>query len=130
MEASRRLGNLRGRAAALLAYHTSPSSASQSSTTIEDLRELLRHLNRVKRDEVLPRDLEREVHEKEEHADGDGFELEPNDKREMEGLENALGSIGGGTAREDVNVREGELLDQLESNLARIEEGLRASKSA
>lgn len=85
----------------------------------------------MKRDDILPKDIEREIHEKEEHADGDGFELEMNDKREMEGLENALAGIGQNReGEEEGKLREGELLDHLECSLARIENGLRAARSA
>lgn len=138
VEAARRLGNLRGRAAALLAYHTSQQSQQSHQTPtstaatshIEKLRDLLRTLNGVKRDDILPKDLEREIHEKEEHADGDGFELDINEQREMEGLENALAGIGNEESKEGGKMREAELLDHLESSLARIENGLRAARSA
>lgn len=85
----------------------------------------MRDLNRIKRDDILPRDLEREIHEKEEHETGDnGFELEMNDKREMEGLENALEGIGeaGGDGKRE---REGALLDSLEERLRGLETALR-----
>lgn len=129
MEAARKLGKLRGRAAALLAFYTSPSPSQGAapSSVIEELRDLLREMNGVKRDDILPRDTEREEHEREEHEDG-GFELDTTDNRGMEGLENALASIGDGS--KDQKLREGELLDHLESRLVAIEGNLRAPTSA
>ncbi|WWD00549.1 hypothetical protein V866_007483 [Kwoniella sp. B9012] len=109
---SRRVGSLRGKAAALLAIHlnsTSPSATHSSKDLEESLRELIKTLGRMKRDEILPEDQERIQHEKEEHeGDEDGFELDRNDKRDMEVLENTLEMLGGssnggksGSAKED-----------------------------
>lgn len=86
----------------------------------------------MRRDDILPRDVEREEHEKEEHADQDGdgehaFELEVNDQREMEGLEQALEGFGTASRPPDAGKREGELLDDLERRLEAIEEELRGS---
>jgi hypothetical protein len=86
-------------------------------------------LNRVKRDVVLPIDKEREEHDREEHGDDDdGFELEGNDKRVMEGLENALESLGAESGPREMDgegkKREGELLDELAGRLEVLEKEL------
>lgn len=86
---------------------------------IDSVRDLIKDLSRVKRTQVLPRDLEREKHEQEEHGDYT-FELDQNEKREMEGLEDALGAMGNGGDRG--GLREEALLEQLEGRL----EGLKA----
>jgi hypothetical protein len=89
-------------------------------------------LNRVKRDVVLPVDREREEHDREEHGhDDDGFELEGNEKRDMEGLENALESLGAESGPPETNgegkKREGELLDELAGRLEVLGKGLLVS---
>jgi len=75
----------------------------------------------VKRTEVLPIDIEREEHERDEHGDDNAFELEGNEKRDMEGLENALESLGSGNESAAVGKREDELLKELEGRLERLE---------
>lgn len=132
---SRQLGGMRGRASALLALHTTlrplPPSAS---SLLEDLRDLIRDLNKVKRAEVLPIDVEREEHERDEHGgEGDehAFELEGNEKRDMEGLENALQGLGAnGSGTENEGKREEELLEDLRMRLEKIELDLKAAGSA
>jgi hypothetical protein len=124
---SRRLGNLRGQANALLSYLTRPNSGSPE--LVESARELVQDLARVKRVQVLPRDLERERHEQEEHGGDDTFELEPTDNREMEGLEDALGSLGAngkGAVNESKALREAELLDSLQAKLEELKQRVKA----
>ncbi|WVW78494.1 hypothetical protein I302_100449 [Kwoniella bestiolae CBS 10118] len=124
---SRRVGALRGKAAALLAIHLSSSSTSSatshSSKDLEEsLREIVKELGRLKRDEVLPEDRERIQHEKEEHGDGgdDGFELDRNDRRDMEDLENTLEMMGGGSVKETKD--DGEMVvERLEVRLKELE---------
>lgn len=100
---------------------------------MDKLRELVVDLGRVRRDDILPPDVEREEHEREEHADpdGEGFELDLNDKREMEGLERALEGVSTtpavGSEIQGKGKREGELLDDLERRLAEAETELRGS---
>jgi hypothetical protein len=112
---SRRLGNLRGKAAALLAIH----SIRSSPTNLDTLKDYIRDLNRVKRVDILSIDREREEHERDEHGDG-GYELDGNDKRDMEGLESALDNLGSKGAGK----REEELLEELEGRLEALERGL------
>jgi hypothetical protein len=118
---SRHLGNLRGKAAALLALHTIRSS----STNLDTLKDYIRDLNRVKRVDILRIDKEREEHERDEHGDG-GYELDGNDKRDMEGLENALDNLGAGRGGK----REEELLSELEERLDVLERELKTSTTA
>jgi hypothetical protein len=83
---------------------------------------------RVKRVQVLPRDMERELHEQEQHGGEDVFELEPTEGREMEGLEDALGSLGStrkSTSNSVETLREQALLDLLEKRLNELKEGQR-----
>lgn len=87
----------------------------------------MRDLNKVKRDDILPRDTEREQHEREEHETPDEV-LATNESREMEGLENALegmtnGAAGGGL--QGGGLREGALLDDLERRLGEVEAQLK-----
>jgi uncharacterized protein YPO0396 len=115
---SRRLGNMRGKAAALLAFHT-----LRSTPNLDELRDFVRDLNKVKRIDILSIDKEREEHERDEHADG-GYELDGNEKRDMEGLENALDSLGG---EEKGGKREEELLRELEMRLDGVEKKLKGA---
>lgn len=119
---SRTLGGLRGRVSALLSL----ASIRSTTTNLDALRELMQDLNRVKRNEVLPIDTEREEHERDEHGDDNAFELEGNEKRDMEGLENALESLGG-TGKESGKggKREDELLKDLEGRLERLEKEMK-----
>ncbi|WWC86924.1 uncharacterized protein L201_001803 [Kwoniella dendrophila CBS 6074] len=103
---SRKIGLLRGKSSALLSIATSSSSSSSKSSTdkantnlIEEIREINKQLNKLKRDEILPEDEERLQHEKEEHEDPNNdddhtFELDQNDKRDLEFLENGFENIG------------------------------------
>jgi hypothetical protein len=109
------LGNLRGKAAALLALHTIRSS----SINLDALKDYIKDLNRVKRVDILSIDKEREEHERDEHGDGD-YGLDGNDKRDMEGLENALDNLGSKAAGK----REEELLEELEGRLDVLEREL------
>jgi len=136
---SRRLGQLRGRANALLAILTSSSSSRQppsslcttsTSSSDSDLdsglvtaaRALVSDLARVKRDDVLPIDAERIAHEKEEHGEDTAFELDHTDARAMEGLEDALGRLGGSKAPEPQGgLREEALLAALEERVRALE---------
>lgn len=97
---ARRIGSLRGRATALLQF-----LSTTDSPVLENVREFIRDLERVKRDDVLPVDLEREAHEEEDRlARGeDGFELESTEKRDMEYLENALEGISSAATTSAVN---------------------------
>jgi len=76
--------------------------------------------------DILSIDKEREEHERDEHGDG-GYELDGSDQRDMEGLENALDSLGstGGDAK-----REEELLRELEGRLAVLERELGTNTTA
>lgn len=123
---SRRLGQLRGQANALLSHLTRPNSGS--TELVDAARGLVQELARVKRVQVLPKDLERERHEQEEHGGDDTFELEPTDNREMEGLEDALGSLGGNghASSETKELREEDLLDYLEAKLEEIKRRIKA----
>lgn len=131
---SRRIGRLRGRANALLANLTSvkmPRKASSSAGStphgereaiINEVRAYIRDLSRVKRNDILPPDLEMEAHEREAHGaaegDGEGYVLDANDTREMEALENALDGLGGGSdVQSKGQLREEALLQQLEAGL-------------
>jgi len=73
----------------------------------------------VKRVDILSIDREREEHERDEHGDG-GYELDGNDKRDMEGLENALDNLGS----KEKGKREEELLEELEGRLNVLEREL------
>jgi hypothetical protein len=109
------LGNLRGKAAALLALH----SIRSSPTNLDALKDYIKDLNRVKRVDILSIDKEREEHERDEHGEG-GYELDGNEKRDMEGLENALDNLGSNGAGK----REEELLEELEGRLDVLEREL------
>jgi hypothetical protein len=86
------------------------------------VRAYIRDLSRVKRNDILPPDLEMEAHEREAHGaaegDGEGYVLDANDTREMEALENALDGLGGGSdVQSKGQLREEALLQQLEAGL-------------
>jgi len=110
---------MRGKAAALLALHT-----LRATPNLDGLRDLVRELNRVKRMDVLSIDKEREEHDRDEHGDGEGYELDGNAKRDMEGLENALEGLG---AEVKDGKREEELLRDLEMRLENLERDLTAA---
>jgi len=92
------------------------------------VRELIRDLGRVRRDDILPIDHERIAHEEEDRKAQEaesGFELDPNEDREMEGLERALEGMADGRGAVEVRwegKREGELVAWLEGRLAGLEE--------
>lgn len=69
--------------------------------------------------DILSIDKEREEHERDEHGDGD-YQLDGNEKRDMEGLENALDNLGS----EGKGKREEELLRELEGRLDTLEREL------
>ncbi|WWD21455.1 hypothetical protein CI109_105940 [Kwoniella shandongensis] len=122
---SRQIGNLRGRAAALLSFLTTDPSVG---VRVEDLRELIRELGKLRRDQILPQDEERIAHEREEH-DGEAYELDVNDNREMEGLEKSLDLLSGGgnTSATGTNgtKEDGEtVLRSLEERLRALEKNL------
>ena len=75
----------------------------------------------MKRVDILSIDREREEHERDEHGDG-GYELDGNEKRDMEGLENALDNLGS----KGEGKREEELLRELEGRLDALEKELGA----
>ena len=133
------MGNLRGRSTALLTYLLSlPQSIIKDQIVlVESVRDLIRDLGRVRRDEILPIDHERIAHEEEDRKaregdDGGAFELEMNEDREMEALERALeGTMAGhpGSAAvsgHDVGrwegKREGELVRWFEARLGELED--------
>ncbi|WVR04608.1 hypothetical protein IAU60_001618 [Kwoniella sp. DSM 27419] len=122
---SRRVGMVRGRAAALLAVITTGPAPkpSHASADLEDTtRTIIRRLGVLRRDEVLAEDQERIEHERDEHPEGEGFELEPTDQRDMEGLEKSLGLMGG---KGDGAVEDGEVvLARLEAELQEIEKAV------
>ena len=116
---------------------------------ISQVRGFVRRLGAVRRDDILPVDLEREQHEKEEHPDGEEFELDKTDKRDMEGLEMAMEGVKtvhaassakgvnghnqvGGHAEQKAKgkLREGALLDALEKELVALEDIIRLPSSA
>lgn len=76
----------------------------------------------------MPPDREMEAHDREAHGgdgdgngngkDGDGFELDYTEKREMEGLEDALAGLGG--KAQEVGLREEALLQDLERRFNEI----------
>lgn len=92
------------------------------------LRDLVRDLGRVRKVDVLPKDEERERHEIEAHGEEDGFELDTNDGRDLENLEEGMDRFTGNTesvgGKEGKEVSEGEgsgLLVELEGRLKVIE---------
>jgi len=76
----------------------------------------------VKRVDILSIDREREEHDRDEHGDSGGYELDGNEKRDMEGLENALDNLGS----KGLGKREEELLRDLEGRLDVLEKELGA----
>lgn len=117
------------------AVDTTPSSRSSSGTQEkekeQELRDLIRELGRLKRDQILPEDQERIAHERDEHGD-EGYELDITEKREMEGLEESLermtgAGAGTGAAAATVAVAGGgPAKEKGEVVLKRLEERLRA----
>ncbi|CAK9782735.1 hypothetical protein CC85DRAFT_302400 [Cutaneotrichosporon oleaginosum] len=118
---ARRIGQLRGRANALLAIALSPSpspSSPLSEAELDALRALVSDLAAVRRDDVLPPDAERIAHEA-EHGEDEPFEYDRTDARDMEGLEGALAGLG---KRSDAGrLREDALLDALERRVDEAE---------
>ena len=79
-------------------------------------------MGKARRVDVLERDVEREEHEK---AHEEGFELDITDRREMEGLEDALGRVGGvssGLTGGTTGKTGGDLLLDLEGRLKVLEQ--------
>jgi hypothetical protein len=93
----------------------------------------MRDLGRVRRIDALPKDIEREQHE-EEHGEGGepdgggGYILDETPERMMEGLQEAMGRMGGdhqvANGREG-SLREDRLLEELEGRLKDLEARLR-----
>lgn len=88
----------------------------------------------MRRTDALPKDVEREQHEKEhgERGDagrGDGYALDETPERMMEGLQEAMGRMGGQVANghdgKEEPLREDRLLDELEGRLNALEARLR-----
>ena len=78
---------------------------------------------------MLPADTEREAHERDEHEDEDGFELDQNEKRDMEGIELAMAGVaadGASGVEQTTPKREEALLDDLDQRLALIEQIVKA----
>lgn len=97
------------------------ATAAPSDELLARARALAATLASVRRDDVLPPDLERIAHEKDEHGDLEGLDITP--QREMEGLEGALAGLGGAAdapARFD-GLREDALLDSLEAQVVELE---------
>ncbi|OWZ33002.1 hypothetical protein C356_05559 [Cryptococcus neoformans c45] len=146
---SRRMGALRGRAAALLAFAKASSSSSSPTSVpilnsishsqqalLDDLHDYIKQLSSIRRSEVLPEDLERIAHEREDHAAASAstsngvFELDTTDEREMESLEKSLemfGSASGTKANQDDEKEEEEKkygeegIQRLEAKLKELE---------
>lgn len=126
---ARRLGKLRGRAAALLQLATSPASAESGSSpgrdaSVAELRAIVRDLGNLRRTDILHRDTEREAHEAEHGEEGDVLDV--TDSREMEGLEAAMSGIGSavppnGKSTEDPSVEGLKRLDDLEARLRQVQ---------
>ena len=116
------------------------------------VRQLVKDLGRVRRDDILPLDEERRMHDAAEHGhetpeqgDGSGrderFELERNGQRDIEGLEvamegmssgrgspNGTTSQGGGRAIDGPSkqrLREEELLKSLEARMNELEAAIK-----
>lgn len=117
----RRLGRLRGAAAALLAYTTGSKTTSTSTSPdealVEKVRALISDLGRIKPSDILPIDQEALDHAK-EHV-GDEHEDLPREKKELDDLVDAF-DVMAGQKVDGVNVagervqREAELLSLLE----------------
>ncbi|BEI86546.1 hypothetical protein CcaverHIS002_0608330 [Cutaneotrichosporon cavernicola] len=119
---ARTVGQLRGRAAALLAIalsqEPSQESSHESSQEVQSLRALVADLAAVRRDDVLAPDHEAVAHEAEHHdADDYAFEYDRNERRDMEGLERGMEGIGG---RKE-GLREEALLASLETRVDEAE---------
>ncbi len=126
---SRRLGQLRGRAASLLAllkFVNAEDRTRSIDEAEENLRTISTALNRIKRTDILPPDKEAEEHAKMEHGDeglagGDtAMTEEVQQRRQVEALESALEGMGS-NASGAVLLREEALLDEWESKLVEIE---------
>ena len=142
---SRRIGALRGRAAALLAFAKASSFSSPTSiptlnsiphsrqALLDDLHDYIKQISSIRRSEVLPEDLERIVHEREDYAAASAsanngvFELDTTHERKMESLEKSLemfGSTSGTKASQD-DKEEGEEKKYGEQGIERLEAKLR-----
>lgn len=84
---------------------------------VDDLRDLIRDLGKVKREDVLPIDHDAEAHARDEH--GGDAEWKGDSDEGMDGLEASVQSLGG-TQRPAESVREDALLAELESRLNAI----------
>ncbi|GMK57822.1 hypothetical protein CspeluHIS016_0406560 [Cutaneotrichosporon spelunceum] len=141
---ARAVGQLRGRAAALLAIalesnHTKSTSRSIQSKSsqadqakaqldaqanppnaqLDTVRTLVADLAAVRRDDILAPDAEAIAHEAEHHDDDDAFEYDRNEKRDMEALEAGMAVMAGKEGKN--GLREQALLDELERRVAEAE---------
>lgn len=93
VDPSRHLGQLRGRATALLSFirtiNTGDSSVGEVTKVQSDVKSLLSDLNGLKKDDVLPIDEEALAHEREAHEGGGGgnggMSVSPSFKKKMDG---------------------------------------------
>ena len=125
---SRRLGRLRGRANALL--QCASAGRVGDSVLVDEVRGVVGELGSVRKGSVVPRDRDREAHERSEHIEGE-FGLKKSAGREMEGLVNGMEGLGG-RARSEAGKGEGEregeggeVLDRLERRLRDLEQRIR-----
>lgn len=89
---------------------------------MEEVRDIVRDLARMKRDRIVPRDEEKEMHEREEHREG-AFELEMTAARDMEGIMNRMDELGAGGQNDSKTKDVGEdLLDAVDRRLRFLEE--------
>lgn len=101
---------------------------SKDPSVLEESRELSRQLGMVKRDDILPIDMERINHEKEDVLRGGQgeFVLDVNEQREMERLEDAFSSFGTDATGEGLpsvkgDMDGGEILARLERRVEQLE---------
>ena len=99
----------------------SVNSTESNTSALSALRDLVADLSRVRRTDVLARDLEREAHER-EHGEEDMAVLRQTDGRDMDDVEGALAALGGSRAADGAGggKREDELLSALEARLEDI----------
>ncbi|KAM0754101.1 hypothetical protein T439DRAFT_171557 [Meredithblackwellia eburnea MCA 4105] len=115
---ARRVGNLRGASATLLAilttnaagkhagvfFDTQLADTSARQAVVSELRELVSALGRLDENKVLPVDQEAEDHAK-SHGD-EGISLVMMERKEMRGIEDLLGGMGGSTAGKEPGLEE------------------------
>ncbi|KAG5353053.1 hypothetical protein J132_02473 [Termitomyces sp. J132] len=101
----RNLGVIRGQSSALLSFLTSAPSASLSlsedakEAVVQEARDIVSQLGKVRFSDIEPRDLEAEKHAK-EHLEAEGQEMELHEKierkRQMENVEDMLAGLSAG----------------------------------